>query len=204
MPVPVRRYFSEAVLIEIPHLWAYARMMTNDVSCADREVEETLKRATSIMDRMSKRSDLLPQLLMILRSFLIGSEQRHRYDFTTQSAMYEKLNSPFRIGNGHSKIPLGLASALVCLDYEDREAVVLSMGLRLSHREAAKISGCEFGVYNRRLARGLARLAELIPGLFAGNTADEVAASDDYPVLKEAAMSMEVTPPNQPQLTLIL
>jgi RNA polymerase sigma-70 factor (ECF subfamily) len=161
MSAHVHTYFSEAVLTEIPHLRAYARMMTNDLSKADHEVEETLKRAMSVMDRMSKRTDLRVQLLTILRSFLIAGERRH---FSVSPAIYEKLNGPFRIRNGHSQGSLSLASALAGLDYEDREAVVLSAGMPLSRREAAKLCGCEVSVYDARLCRGLTRLAELVPG----------------------------------------
>jgi RNA polymerase sigma-70 factor (ECF subfamily) len=185
--------FSEAVLAEIPHLRAYARMMTNDLCKGDHEVEETLKRAMSVMDRMSKRTDLRVQLLTILRSFLITSERRH---FSVPPEIHEKLNNPFRIRNGHSKSSFSLASALAGLDYEDREAVVLSAGILLSRREAAKLCGCEVSVYDTRLCRGLARLAQLVPGESLGNIADDLAASKTYPLTNMSGGFLEMTAPN--------
>ena len=189
MSVHVRTYFSEAVLTEIPHLRAYARLMTNDLYKADHEVEETVKRAMSIMDRMSKRADLRVQLLTILRGFLISAALRRRRDFIGSPAIYEKLTSPFRIGNGHSDEPLSLASALMYLDFEDREAVVLSTGMSLPYQEAAKLCTCEIRMYEARLRHGLTRLAQLLPGQPAQDIADELASTEVYPV-KNAGASL--------------
>jgi RNA polymerase sigma-70 factor, ECF subfamily len=202
MSVHVQTYFSEAVLAEIPHLRAYARLMTNDVNKADREVEETLKRAMSIMDRMSKRADLRVQLLTVLRSFLIGSERSHLRQFTMLPATYERLNGPFRIGNGHSEGSLSLASALLYLDYEDREAVVLSTGVGFSHREAAKVCNCEVSVYDARLSRGLKQLTELLPAKFVGRSGrDDATVSQAFATIKVASGVTETAkfgPPDRP------
>jgi RNA polymerase sigma-70 factor (ECF subfamily) len=191
MSVHVRSYFSEALLKELPHLRAYARLMMNDLYKADHEVEKTLKRAMCSMDRMSGRSDLRVQLLTILRSFLIGGEHRLRKHFTASPAIYERLNSPFRIGNRHSESALSLASALVCLNFEDREAVVLSAGVRLSPREAAKMCGCEVSVYDARLCRGFARLAELVLEKWDGASAGEAIVSQASAAMKGAGKVQE-------------
>ncbi len=176
MPVHAQTCFSEAILLELPHLRAYARMMTNDLNEADREVEETLKRVRFI-DRTFKPSDLRVELLTILRSFLIASEPM-RKDLRVRSAIYEKLNRPFRIGNGHAASPLSLSSALVLLDFEDREAVV-SAAVGLSRPQAAEIASCKAREHDTRLCRGLARLAELFPGQSAATTSAAEASFSD-------------------------
>ena len=61
MPDQVQTCFSEAILAEISHLRAYARLMTNDVSSADREVTETLKRALSNIEGLCNRTGLRVQ-----------------------------------------------------------------------------------------------------------------------------------------------
>src|SRR5271166_3978395 len=112
----VEACLSEAILTEIPHLRAYARLMTDDVSSADREVTETLKRALSNIEGLCKRSGLRVQLLTILRNFLIDSERAPR-KFKGLSAIYERLNGPFRNANGgHGQRPMSLASALLHLN----------------------------------------------------------------------------------------
>jgi hypothetical protein len=59
MPDQVQTCFSEAILAEISHLRAYARLMTNDVLSADREVTETLKRALSNIEGLCNRTGFL-------------------------------------------------------------------------------------------------------------------------------------------------
>jgi RNA polymerase sigma-70 factor, ECF subfamily len=169
MPIQVQTCFSEAILTELPRLRAFARLMTNDLYEAEQEVEETVHRAMTVMDRMLGRPELRIQLLTVLRSFLIASESM-RKDFEARKAAYEELKRPFRIGNEPAEGPLSLPSALLLLDYEDREAVVLSAGTRLSALEAAIISGCEVREHNARLCRGFTRLAELLPRKSVGAT----------------------------------
>jgi RNA polymerase sigma-70 factor (ECF subfamily) len=159
----VETCLSEAILAEIPHLRAYARLMTDDVASADREVTETLRRALSNSEGLCKRIGLRVQLLRILRNFLIDSELAPR-KFKGLSATYERLKGPFRNANGGpGQRPMSLASALLYLNFENREAVVLRAGVRLSREEAARIIGCEFHVYDARVRCGFARLAELLP-----------------------------------------
>ncbi|MGA9550474.1 MAG: hypothetical protein WBS14_22825 [Rhodomicrobium sp.] len=159
----VEACLSEAILTEIPHLRAYSRLMTDDVASADQQVTETLRRALSNIERLCKRTGLRVQLLRILRNFLIDSELEPR-TFKGLSAIYECLNGPFRNANGgHGQRPMSLASALLYLNFENREAIVLRAGVRLSRDEAAKIIGCELHVYDARVRCGFAQLAELLP-----------------------------------------
>ncbi len=143
---------SEAILTEIPRLRVYARMMTNDVPSANRMIEETLQHALSNIERLRACKDLRIHLFMILRAILVADE-----------TALGKFKGPFRIENGHLETPLSVATALLCLTFEGREAVVLRAGLRLSRVEAATIIGCELHIYNARVRRGLTRLAELLP-----------------------------------------
>ena len=59
---------SDRILTEIPRLRVYARLMTNDVSSADRRVAETLKHSLSDIDRLRTCKDLQIHLFMILRA----------------------------------------------------------------------------------------------------------------------------------------
>ncbi len=70
---------------------------------------------------------------------------------------------------------MSLACALLRLIFQDREAVVLRAGVRLSREEAGKIVGCGSRAFEARTRNGFARLAEILPGktppAFAGETA---------------------------------
>ena len=163
MPDQVQTCFSEAILTEIPHLRAYATLMTNNVSRAHHGVTETLKHAFTNREGLCQGTGLRVQLLTILRNLLVASEPAsHMVD--PFPAIYERLKAPFRIiSGGRAKSPASLASALLSLAFEDRDAVVLSAGEGLPREDAAKVVGCEATVYDARLRRGFARLAELVP-----------------------------------------
>ncbi len=163
MPDQIQTRFSKAILAEIPHLRAYALLMTNDVSSTDNEVTETLKRVLSNMERLQERTDLRVELFTILRSFLVISGRALK-KVDALPAIYERLKGPFRvISRGFTEKPIGLPSALLCLAFEEREAVVLSAGVGLTCEDAAKIIGCGLPEYDARMRRGFARLAELVP-----------------------------------------
>ncbi len=162
MPQQGQSSLSDKLRTEIPCLRAYARLMTNDVSVADRGVVETLQHALCDIERLRIRKALRSYLLMILRDILVASETAQGKS-KALSAVYDRLKGPFRIENGHLERPISLATALLRLTFEDREAVVLRAGLRLSRMEAAAITGCELPVYDRRVRRGLTQLAELLP-----------------------------------------
>ena len=138
--------------------------MTNDVSSADRAVTEALEHALSNAERLRKRQALRVQLLTILRTILfIGDAARSK--FRPLPGICERLKIPFRsAGNGHPERPDSLASALLLLSFEDREAIVLRAGVQVSREDAAKTIGCELHVYDARVRSGFARLAELLPG----------------------------------------
>ena len=140
---------SEAILTEIPRLRVYARLMTNDVSSADRSVADTLKHALSDIERLRTYKDLQIHLFTILRAILVSGEAA--------------LKGSFQIPNGHLERPISLATALLCLTFEGREAVVFRAGLRLSRAEATTIICCELHIYDARVRRGLTRLAEVLP-----------------------------------------
>jgi RNA polymerase sigma-70 factor, ECF subfamily len=185
MPDQVETCLSEAIITEIPHLRAYALLMTNNVSSADREVTETLKQALSNRERLCKSTGLRVQLLTTLRNFLIDSEQAPR-KFKGLSAIYERLKGPFRKGS------MSLASALLYLNFEDREAVVLRAGVRLSREEAAKIIGCELHVYDARVRCGFARLAELLPADAPAHSPSEAIACRAFSGMNKALELQEM------------
>ncbi len=140
---------SERVLVEIPRLRTFARLMTNDASSADRAVTETLKYALHHIERLGACKDLQIHLFIILRAILVKCEA--------------ELQVSFWIENGHLERPISLATGLLSLPFEGREAVVLRAGLRLSRMTAAIIIGCEPHIYDARVLKGLIRLAELLP-----------------------------------------
>ena len=125
--------------------------MTNDVSIADRGVAETLQHSLSNIEYLRACKDLRNLPFSILRTILVSDGPAL------------KFKGHFRTENEHLETPISLATALLYLTFEGREAVVLRAGLRLSREEAAAIIGCELHIYDARVRRSLTRLAELLP-----------------------------------------
>ena len=162
MPTQGQSSLSDRLHTEIPLLRVYARLMTNDASSADRAVVETLKHALSDIEQLRIRKALRIYLFMVLRDFLVASETVQGKS-KALSVVYDRLKGPYWIENGHMERPISLATALLRLTFEDREAVVLRAGLGLSRMEAATIIGRELPVYDQRVQSGLTQLAKLLP-----------------------------------------
>ena len=75
MPAHAQAGLASAILAEIPRMRAYARLMTNDRSEADREVEEALNCVVADDVRWSGGDRLRVALFKILRGILV----RDRY-----------------------------------------------------------------------------------------------------------------------------
>ena len=176
----------------IPHLRAYATLMTNNVSRAHHGVTETLKRALSNLERLQERTDLRVELFTILRNFLVVSERSHK-KVDALPTIYERLKGPFRvISLGYAQRSVSLASALLHIAFEDREAVVFSAGVGMPCEDAAKIIGCDPREYDARVRRGFARLSELVPAP-PMTFADEAVASYAFSGMLKALELQETT-----------
>ena len=86
--------------------------MTNDAISADRIVADALRHALSNIERLRACKDLPIHLFIILRAILVSG-----------GTALSKFKGPFRMENGHLKRPFSLATALLCLTFEGREAV---------------------------------------------------------------------------------
>lgn len=120
---------SDRILTEVPRLRVYARMMTNDISIADRGVAETLQDALSDVERLRACQDLQIHLFMILRAILVSDE-----------TALGKFKGLLLIENEHIETPISLATALLSLTFESREAVVLRAGLNSLGRKRRQSS----------------------------------------------------------------
>jgi RNA polymerase sigma-70 factor (ECF subfamily) len=153
---------SDRLLAEIPRLRVYARLMTNDVARADRGVAEMLQHALSEIEQLRISKALRIYLFMILRDILFSRETALGKAKALPAAC-DRREGPFQIENGRLDRTVTLATALLRLTFHDREAVVLRAALRLPRMMTATIAGCELHVYDARVRRGFARLAELLP-----------------------------------------
>ncbi len=162
--VRVQPHLADDLLVEIPHLRAYARMMMTDVSAADKQVMETLDCVLSYGKEWRDRTHLRVRLFATLRALLERDESlrpliaRQEYAPITMS-----LNTAPESGSRRVQIPIGLGAALAVVRFDDRNAVILSMAAGFSDKETAEICGCATQIVRGRVQSGLARLSELMP-----------------------------------------
>jgi RNA polymerase sigma-70 factor, ECF subfamily len=161
--MPVQPGLASAILAEIPRMRAYARLMTNDRSEADREVEETLLSLSADDICWSDGAQLRVALFIILRSFLARTRrppllQGVRDAYGAFCCSFAALGRP----DAGNHAVTGVGPALLLLSFEEREAVILSAAAGFAEQEIAEICGCAGETVQERVQNGRARLAELL------------------------------------------
>jgi RNA polymerase sigma-70 factor (ECF subfamily) len=170
MPAYDQTGLASAILAELPHLRAYARLMTNDRSEAEREVEATLESASADDIGWRDKARLRVSLFKILRGFLA----RDRRSMLKRDIPHS-YSSPFPAGtangdaqtDGDAQTVREVGPTLLRLDFGDREAIILSAAARFSDPEIAEICGCAPETIRGRVHRGRAQLAKILRVEFA-------------------------------------
>lgn len=149
---------------------AYARLMTNNRSEADRVVEETLNSVFADDIRWSGGSQLRVALIKTLRGFLARDRrppllQGVRDACGTFCCLFAALGQT----NTWGRTVTGVGPALLEVGFEDREAMILSAAAGFTDLEIAEICGCAPEIVKERVQNGRARLAELLAVDFAGD-----------------------------------
>ena len=146
MTVLVLKDPFSGLVSELPGLRAFAILMTNDESRADRTMLEMKKRALSHENQSRSFAHSRTSLFAILRNCLLRS-------YGGQDAG-DRPQLP-AISNAW------MARALMHLSFLDREAVILTVSMGLSDEETGSICKCAPDLVRHRRSTGLATLAEL-------------------------------------------
>ena len=143
----------------IPRLRRYARALTHQQALADDLVQDALERAWARRGQWRPGTDLRAWVFTILHNVFISDARRVRLaspaaESDSAQQHHERSADPAAL--------FDLERALARLQPEQR-AVVLLVGLEeMSYREAADVLGVPAGTIMSRLARGRARLRELM------------------------------------------
>ena len=149
----------------IPRLRRYAFALARHPVSADDLVQDALERAWSRRRQWQHGSDLRAWVFAILHNVFISDMRR----FAARGYDAEPIDAddqvdPNSMGSSNSNVKLDLERALAALSVEQR-TVLLLVGLEdLGYREAAEVLGIPIGTVMSRLARGRARLRELMEG----------------------------------------
>ena len=163
MPAQAQPDLASAILVEIPCMRAYARLMTNDRLEADREVEEAVKCVLADDIRWSDGDQLRVALFIVLRSFLARTRrppllQGVRDAYGAFCCSFAALGRT----DARDRAVTDVGPALLLLSFEEREAMILSAAAGFAELEIAEICGCARETVKERVQNGRARLSELL------------------------------------------
>lgn len=141
---------SEAILAELPEMRAFARLMMNDRHEADDKVAAALTLAMSDKDGLRRRGDLRLSLFAILRKCIAQHDRKPSSD--AQAVFPSEGDSAQTSVSGMNCMPVtAIDKAVAQLNFEEREAIILSVAAKFSVREIAIICECSQMAVESRL-----------------------------------------------------
>ena len=149
----------------IPRLRRYAHALARHPVRADDLVQDALERAWSRRKQWQLGTDLRAWVFAILHNVFISDMRR----FAARGYDADPLDAGDHVDSSSEPpsqpgVMLDLERALAALS-ADQRAVVLLVGLEdLGYRETAEVLGVPIGTVMSRLARGRARLRQLMEG----------------------------------------
>jgi RNA polymerase sigma-70 factor (ECF subfamily) len=157
------------IIEQLPHLRAFAILLTHDRSFADDLVQETAMRALAHADQFQPGTNFKAWVTTILRnSYFNVVRQRNRVAPMSDLAAEDE---PATSGGQEEHLDLcDFARAFNCLPAGQREALLLVGASGFSYEAAAEITGCAVGTMKSRVARGRIQLARILGG--EGSAAD--------------------------------
>lgn len=170
-----REDLHQSVIEQLPHLRAFAVLLTHDRSLADDLVQEAVVRALAHADQFRPGTNFKAWITTILRnSYFNVVRQRGRV--APMSAMAPEAE-PTTSGGQHEQLDLrDFERAFTCLPRAQREALMLVGASGFSYEAAAEVAGCAVGTMKSRVARGRTHLTRLLDGEVEGEDAEAFAS----------------------------
>lgn len=166
--VPVTAYrgdFRQGILLCLPQMRAFARVLTGARDRADDLVQDAMARALAAEHRFEQGTNIRAWLMTILRNQWISelrtARRRRTEELTPDLASLPAAQLP-------SVALAELGRAMEKLSPSHREVLMLVAASGLDHEEAAQICGCAVGTIKSRLNRARNHLHELLEGPEAG------------------------------------
>ncbi|WP_374447924.1 sigma-70 family RNA polymerase sigma factor [Stella sp.] len=153
--------FRQGILLCLPQLRAFARVLTGVRDRADDLVQDAMTRALAAEHRFEQGTNIRAWLMTILRnqwiSDLRSARRRRSEELTPDLAALPGAQLP-------SVALAELGRAMEKLSPAHREVLMLVAATGLDHEEAAQICGCAVGTIKSRLNRARNHLHELLEG----------------------------------------
>lgn len=156
-----RKQVEEAFVAQLPALRAYALSLTHNRAEADDLVHDTVVRAWGHLDDFKPGSNMRAWLFTILRNAFYSEKRRQRHEVQDQRNYFAHNLVEKPAHDGRLQLS-DFRAAFATLPVEQREALMLVGAAGFSYSETADMCGVAIGTIKSRLARGRARLAELL------------------------------------------
>lgn len=153
--------FEQALVEAIPHLRAFARSFTTEVSRADDLVQETLVKAWYSRDSFAPGTNFRAWLFTILRNAFISQNRKQKREVSDPDNIHTNALSVPPEQYGHLELQ-EFNVALDQLPRDQREALLLIGAEGFSYEEAAEICGCAVGTIKSRVNRARSKLTGLL------------------------------------------
>jgi RNA polymerase sigma-70 factor, ECF subfamily len=163
MRVENRDDLHRSVIEQLPHLRAFAVLLTHDRSLADDLVQEAAVRALAHADQFQPGTNFKAWITTILRnSYFNVVRQRSRV--APMTAVAPEME-PTTSGGQEEQLDLrDFERAFKFLPQAQREALMLVGAGGFSYEAAAEVAGCAVGTMKSRVARGRTQLTRILDG----------------------------------------
>ncbi len=153
--------FNKDIVDFIPHLRAFARLITQNHDRANDLVQDTIVRALKAEHQFTPGTNMKAWLFTILRNLHVNNLRRNKIRF---DSIEDGALDYFSVAaNQESHLELQeLKRCLAKLSREHREILILVGASGFSYEEAANICGCAVGTIKSRLSRGRQELFHLM------------------------------------------
>ena len=153
--------FTDGLVALIPHLRAFARMMTHDPAQADDLAQEALAKAWQSRASFAPGTNLKAWTFMILRNQFYSEKRRSWRSVELDQEAAER--TLIAVNDPDATLQLNeLRMALAALPTDQREALILVGAAGMPYEDVAEICGCAVGTVKSRVCRGRQTLSRLV------------------------------------------
>lgn len=162
----------QSIIDQLPHLRAFAILLTRDRSFAEDLVQEAVVRALAHAEQFQPGTNFKAWITTILRNSYFNVVRR-RSRVAPISAVAPQ-DEPATSGGQEEHLGFrDFERAFKCLPAAQREALLLVGASGFSYEAAAEIAACATGTMKSRVARARIQLAHILDGDTLSDVAEE-------------------------------
>jgi RNA polymerase sigma-70 factor (ECF subfamily) len=159
----LREGMHQDIILQLPHLRAFAVLLTHDRSFADDLVQEAVVRALGHADQFKPGTNFKAWITTILRNSYFNIIRRSSR--VSPLSVINQEDAPVTSGGQEERIGArDFERAFKKLPAAQREALLLVGASGFSYEDAAEVAGCAVGTMKSRVARGRVQLEKSLDG----------------------------------------